>query len=100
MKLCIDFWNKSLYVYLVAFCKYRLNLFTLHSVPTGTVNPDYKPIEIGIKDNNKEKIIKIIIGSAVSCMTALMLFIFTILYFRRRSNRLQQVVKDEVMPLR
>ena len=97
--MCIDFWNKSLYVYLVAFCKYRLNLFNLHSAPTETVNPDYKPTEIGIKDNNKENI-KIIIGSAVSCMAALMLFIFTILYFRRRSNRLQQVVKDEVMPLR
>ena len=98
--MCIDFWNKSLYVYLVAFCKYRLNLFNLHSAPTKTVNPDYKPTEIGIKDNKKENIIKIIIGSAVSCMAALMLFIFTILYFRRRSNRLQRVVKDEVMPLR
>ena len=95
-----DFWNRSPYVYLVAFCKYRLNLFNLNLVPTRTVNPAYNSSETGIKDNNKEKFIKVIIGIAVSCMTALMLFIFTILYFRRRSNRLQQVVTDEVIPLR
>ena len=95
-----DFWNRSPYVYLVAFGKYRLNLFNLDLVPTRTVNPAYNSTETGIKDNNKEKVIKVIIGIAVSCMTALMLFIFTILYFRRRSNRLQQVVTDEVIPLR
>ena len=95
-----DFSNRSPYVYLVAFCKYRLNLFNLNLVPTRTVNPAYNSTETGIKDNNKEKVIKVIIGIAVSCMTALMLFIFTILYFRRRSNRLQQVVTDEVIPLR
>ena len=95
-----DFWNRSPYVYLVAFCKYRLNLFNLDLVPNRTVNPAYNSTETGIKDNNKEKVIKVIIGIAVSCMTALMLFIFTILYLRRRSNRLQQVVTDEVIPLR
>ena len=95
-----DIRNRSPYVYLVAFCKYRLNLFNLNLVPTRTVNPAYNSTETGIKDNNKEKVIKVIIGIVVSCMTALMFFIFTILYFRRRSNRLQQVVTDEVIPLR
>ena len=84
---------KSL-VYLVAFCK--LNLFNLDSAPT---RPD-KPTEIDINDNKKKRVIKVIIGSLVSCMTALIIFIFTIVYFRRRSNRLQQVIKDEVIPLR
>ena len=94
-----DFWNRSPYVYLVAFCKYRLNLFNLDLVANRTVNPAYNSTETGIKDN-QEKVIKVIIGIVVSCVTALMLFIFTILYFRRRSNRLQQVVTDEVIPLR
>ena len=85
-------------VYVVAFCK--LNLFNLDSAPTRPGNPDYKPTETTINDNKKERVIKVIIVSTVSCMTALMLFIFTILYFKRRSNRLQQVVKDEVIPLR
>ena len=96
IKMCIVFeinHYKSL-VYLVAFCK--LNLFNLDSAPT---RPD-KPTEIDINDNKKERVIKIIIGSAVSCMTALIIFIFTILHFRRRSNRMQQVIKDEVIPLR
>ena len=77
-----------------------MNLFNLDSAPTRIGNPDYKPTETAINDNKKERVIKVIIGSAVSCMTALMLFIFTILYLKRRSNRLQQVVKDEVIPLR
>ena len=96
--MCIDVSYKSLYVYLVTFCK--LKLFNLDSAPTRPVNPDYKPTETGINDSNKERVIKVITGSAVSCMAALMLFIFTILYLKRRSNRLQQVVKDEVIPLR
>ena len=98
IKISIDFWNNSQYVYLVAFCK--LNLFNLDSTPARPGNPDYKPTETAINDNEKERVIKVIIGSAVSCMAALMLFLFTILYLKRRSNRLQQVVKDEVMPLR
>ena len=85
-------------VYVVAFCK--LNLFNLDSAPTRPVNPDYKPTESSINDNNKERVIKVITGSTVSCMTALMLFIFTILYLKRRSNRLQQVLKNEVITLR
>ena len=85
-------------VYVVAFCK--LNLFNLDSAPTRPGNPDYRPTETTINDNKKERVIKVIIGSTVSCMTALMLFLFTILYFKRRSNRLQQVVKDKVIPLR
>ena len=89
-----SFWNKSLYVYLVGFCK--LNLFNLDSAQTRAV----KSTEIGIKENNKERVIKVIIGSVVSSMTALIIFIFTIFYFRRKSNRLQQVIKDKVVPLR
>ena len=85
-------------VYAVAFCK--LNLFNLDSAPARPGNPDYKPTETTINDNKKERVIKVIIGSTVSWMTALMLFIFTILYFKRRFNRLQQVVKDKVIPLR
>ena len=85
-------------VYVVAFCK--LNLFNLDSAPTRPGNPDYKPTETTINDNKKERVIKVITGSTVSCMTALMLFLFTVLYFKRRSNRLQQVVKDKVIPLR
>ena len=74
-------------------------MFNLDSKPTGTFKPSYTPTEAGIKDNNKEMAIKDTVGIAVSCVVALMLFIFTILYFRWRSNRLQQVVKDEDIPL-
>ena len=59
-------------VYVVAFCK--LNLFNLDSAPTRPGNPDYKPTETTINDNKKERVIKVITGSTVSCMTALMLF--------------------------
>ena len=44
--------------------------------------------------------IKIIVGSAIGCITVLMLFIVVILHLRRRYSRLEQKVEDEVEPLR
>lgn len=73
---------KSIYVYFVAFCKERLSLFNLDSILAGIVNPNYTPTETGIKNNNKERVIKVAVGSAVG-ITSLILFIFTILHFRR-----------------
>lgn len=51
------------------FCYFlwrSLNLFILDSTPTGTVNLE---TETGIKDNKKQKAIKVIAGSSVSCIT-------------------------------
>ena len=61
------------------------NLFNLDSPPTKT----------DIKDRWRS--IKVIVGSAVGCITALVFFILIILYLRRRCKRLEPEVKDEVV---
>ena len=43
---------------------------------------------------------KVTLGSAIGCIAALAFFIVGILYLRRRYNRLEQEVKEEVEPLR
>ena len=74
-------------------------------------NLDSTPITIDIEDNDikgRWKSMKIIVGSAIGCITALviLLVIFTlvILYLRRRNIRLkeqkEQKVNDEAVTLR
>ena len=70
-------------------------------------NLDSTPIKIDIEDNDikdRWKSMKIIVGSAIGCITALVFFILVILYLRRRYIRLkeqkEQKVKDEAAPLR
>ena len=74
-------------------------------------NLDSTPIKIDIEDNDikdRWKSMKIIVGSAIGCITALviLLVIFTlvILYLRRRYIRLkeqkEQKVNDEAVTLR
>ena len=74
-------------------------------------NLDSTPIKIDIEDNDikdRWKSMKIIVGSAIGCITALviLLVIFTlvILYLRRRNIRLkeqkEQKVNDEAVTLR
>ena len=64
------------------------NLFNLDSPTTKT----------DVKDRWRS--IKVIVGSVVGCITALVFFILIILYFRRRCNRLEPEDKDEVVPLK
>ena len=70
-------------------------------------NLDATPIKIDIEDNDikdRWKSMKILVGSAIGCITALVFFILVILYLRRRYIRLkeqkEQKVKDEAAPLR
>ena len=74
-------------------------------------NLDSTPIKSDIEDNDikdRWKSMKIIVGSAIGCITALviLLVIFTlvILYLRRRNIRLkeqkEQKVNDEAVTLR
>ena len=70
-------------------------------------NLDSTPIKIDIEDNDikdRWKSMKILVGSAIGCITALVFFILVILYLRRRYIRLkeqkEQKVKDEAAPLR
>ena len=71
-------------------------------------NLDSTPIKIDVEDKNgikdRWKSMKIIVGSAIGCITALVFFILVILYLRRRYIRLkeqkEQKVKDEAAPLR
>ena len=72
-------------------------------------NLDATPIKIDIEDNDikdRWKSMKIIVGSAIGCITALVFFILVsyILYLCRRYIRLkeqkEQKVKDEAAPLR
>ena len=44
--------------------------------------------------------VKVIVGIGFGSVTAFILFMFLIFYLQRRNNRLKQVVKDEVTPLR
>ena len=84
-----------IYVSLFFFSwKKILNLFNLDSTPTKT--------DVEDKTDYKEKwrIAKVTFGSAIGCITALAFFIVGILYLRRRYNRLEQEVKEEVEPLR
>ena len=55
--------------------------------------------ETAIKET-KQMSVKVIIGIGFGCMTAFIFFLFLVFYLRRRNNRLKQVVKDEVTPLR
>ena len=43
---------------------------------------------------------KVTFGSAIGCITVLAFFVIVILYLRRKYNRLEQEVKEEVEPLR
>ena len=84
-----------IYVSLFFFSrKKRLNLFNLDSTPTKT--------DVEDKTDYKEKwrMAKVTLGSAIGCIAALAFFIVGILYLRRRYNRLEQEVKEEVEPLR
>ena len=70
-------------------------------------NLDSTPIKIDIEDNDikdRWKSMKVLVGSAIGCITALVFFILVILYLRRRYIRLkeqkEQKVKDEAAPLR
>ena len=101
-KLGYEVWFKPevrilirIYVSLFFFSwKKILNLFNLDSTPTKT--------DVEDKTDYKEKwrIAKVTFGSAIGCITALAFFIVGILYLRRRYNRLEQEVKEEVEPLR
>ena len=88
----------SIHVHLFCFFflkkKKRQNLFNLDSTPT---KPDIED-KTDIKD--KWKSIKIIVGSTIGCITALVFFILVFLYLCRRYNRLAQEVKDDVVPLK
>ena len=64
-------------VYFVTLWKLRVSLFHLDSTSTQT----------DFKDNSKQRTKKATVGSAVSCITALM-------------ERSHQVVKDEVVQLK
>ena len=44
--------------------------------------------------------VKVIVGIGFGSVTPFILFMFLIFYLQRRNNRLKQVVKDEVTPLR
>ena len=70
-------------------------------------NLDSTPIKIDIEDNDikdRWKSMKVLVGSAIGCITALVFFILVILYLRRRYIRLkeqkEQKVKDEAATLR
>ena len=49
---------------------------------------------------DKWRSVKIIVGSAIGCITALLFFILAIVYSRRRYKRLEQEINDEVASLR
>ena len=70
------------------------NLFNLDSTPTKTDLED----KTDIKD--KWRSIKIIVGSTIGCIAALVFFILVFLYLRSRYNRLAQEVQDDVAPLK
>lgn len=65
-----------------------LNLFNLDPTPSMP----------GSKDRWRS--IKIIVGSAFGCTTTLVVVILTVFYLRRRYNKLERKVKDEVVPPR
>ena len=69
-------------------------MFNLDSTTTKT--------DVEEKTDYKEKwrIAKVTFGSTIGCITALAFFIVVILYLRRRYNKLEQEVKEEVGPLR
>ena len=46
---------------------------------------------------DKWRSIKIIAGSAIGCLIAIVFIVLEILYFRRRCNKLEPEVKDEVV---
>ena len=46
---------------------------------------------------DKWRSIKIIAGSTIGCIIAIVFFVLAILYLRRRFNKLEQEVKDEVV---
>ena len=69
-------------------------MFNLDSTPTKTDTEDKTDIK------EKWRITKITVGSTIGCIAALVFFIVVILYLRRRYNRLEQEVKEEVDPLR
>ena len=46
---------------------------------------------------DKWRSIKIIAGSAIGCIIAIVFIVLEILYFRRRCNKLEPEVKDEVV---
>ena len=72
----------------------KLHLFNLDStyiLPDIEGKSDFKDIL---------RIIKIIVGSEIGCITALAFSIITMLYLHRRYENSEQEVKDEVVPLR
>ena len=63
-------------------------------------NLDSAQIQIQTDIKDRWRSIKIAIGSAVGCITALVTFILVILYLRRRCSRSEQEAKHEDVPLR
>ena len=87
LKMCLGSWFKIRKF--LSFWEWTLNLFNLDSAPTQTAIKEPKLMNL-----------KVIIGIGFGCVTAFVFFIFLILFLQRRNNRLKQVVKDEVTPLR
>ena len=71
--------------FILLFLRIRTKLVLLDPTPT---MPD---------STDKWRSIKIIAGIAIGCVIAIVFSVLAILYLRRRCNKLEQEVKDEVV---